>query len=64
MNEKKINLFSERLAEIQAEATDRVVLLADDLGMDRDKAFFLMFLGFGDMYKNFTLKDYIPRNKE
>lgn len=64
MNEKKINLFSERLTEIQAEATDRVVLLADDLGMDRDKAFFLMFLGFGDMYKNFTLKDYIPRNKE
>lgn len=64
MNEKRIKLFSERLAEIQAEATDRVVLLADDLGMDRDKAFFLMFLGLGDMYKNFTLKDYIPRNKE
>lgn len=64
MNEKKINLFSERLAEIQTEATDRVVLLADDLGMDRDKAFFLMFLGFSDIYKNFTLKDYIPRNKE
>lgn len=64
MNEKKINLFSERLAEIQAETTDRVVLLADDLDIDRDEAFFLMFLGFGDMYKNFTLKDYIPRNKE
>lgn len=64
MDLKERILLSKRLAEIQADTMERVVLLADDLGMDRDKAFFLMFLGFGDMYKNFTLKDYIPRNKE
>lgn len=64
MNKNKAELFSEKLAEIQFDATDRAVSLADDFGIDRDRAFFIMLLGFGECYKNFTFEDYIPRNKE
>lgn len=64
MNKKELELFNERLSEIQADATDRVVSLADDFGMDRDRAFFIMFSGFQDIYREYTLKNYIPGNKE
>lgn len=64
MNKKEIDLFSERLAEIQADATERVVLLADELGLDRDETFELMILGFAKLYKTATLEKYIPRGKE
>ena len=64
MNKKKLELFNERLSEIQSDALDRVVFLADDFGMDRDKAFFFMILGFQDVYREYTLKDYMPGNKE
>ena len=68
MNEKEIDLLCERLAEIQSDATERVVLLADELGdevgLDRDKTFKLMLLGLMELYETATLKDYIPRGKE
>ena len=64
MNYKEIDFFCKRLAEIQTDATERVVLLADELGLDKDKTFKLMILGLIDLYETATLKDYIPRNKE
>lgn len=64
MNLKKQILLSERLAEIQADTTEKVVLLADDLGLDRDKTFEFMLLGFAKLYETTTLKSYIPRGKE
>lgn len=64
MNLKERILLSERLAEIQADTTERVVSLADDLSLDRDKTFELMLLGLAKLYEIATLKDYIPRNKE
>lgn len=64
MDLKKRILLSKRLAEIQADTTERVVLLADDLGLDRDKTFELMLLGLAKLYETATLKSYIPRNKE
>lgn len=64
MNKNEAELFSEKLAIIQSDVTDRVVSLADDFGMDRDRAFFIILSGFDKLYKNFTLREYIPRNKE
>lgn len=64
MNYKEIDIFCERLAEIQADATERVVFLADELGLDKDKTFKLMILGLIELYETATLKDYIPRGKE
>lgn len=64
MNLKERILLSERLAEIQSDTTEKVVLLADELGLDRDKTFKLMYLGLVELYKVATLKDYKPRSKE
>ena len=64
MNKKEKALFCEKLAEIQSDATERVILLADKLGLDRDETFELMLLGFAKICATATLKEYIPRGKE
>lgn len=64
MNEKEPELFIEQLADIQCKAVEKVINLADDFKIDRDKAIgtFVVSMIETAMYGNF--KYYIPENKE
>lgn len=64
MNTKEIKLLSERLADIQCEAIEKVVSLADDLKVDRDKTVELFVATLIDISTVGSFKDYIPRNKK
>lgn len=60
MDFKKKLLFSLQLADIEAEALNRVIDLADYLNIDTEEALNI----FIDTLTNAIKKDQVPRNKE
>ena len=50
MDEKELELFNKGLSKIQVDVTDRAFSLAEDFGMDRDIAFFIILSGLGNMH--------------
>lgn len=64
MNKKKLELFSEQLADIQCKAVEKVINLADSFKIDRDKAVETFVGSMVEIAMYGSFKDYIPRGKE
>lgn len=64
MDKKEWELFSEKLVDIQLKAVEKVINLADDFNMDRDKAVEIFASSLVEIAMYVSLKYYTPRNKE
>lgn len=64
MDKKEWELFSEKLADIQCNAVEKVINLADDFKMDRDKAVETFASSLVEIAMYVGFKYYIPGNKE
>lgn len=64
MNKKEWKLFIEQLADIQCNAVEKVINLADDFNMDRDKAVEIFASSLVEAAMHVSVKYYISRNKE